>query len=270
MESLIVLLFRPQAVCFLVFMFRPYKYIKEEPQKVKAPSEIVIRLPKPKFLAAAVRKGASILLVAGGGFLITSQLLLPWLTTPPAQEPLLKPAGPQVLAETGTVVEFEFEFSELQREHKNIETSKHKNIPEMFYLTIPKLGIERAEVDTNSESLSPDERLGHYPGSALPGEVGNPFIYGHSVLPMFYDPKNYRTIFSTLDELEEGDRIVVELGKRSFMYLVEKSVVLAPEDVRPLESPTPPFLRESYLTLMTCVPPGVRTNRLLVRAKLVL
>jgi len=250
-------------------MFRPYKYVKGAPSKIRRSSEIVIHLPRPKFPVAAIRtclpagrKGASVFLIVGGVFLIGNQIVMPWLTTPPAQKPLLKPLAPQVLAEANTIVEFEFEFNELRQEHKNI--------PEIFYLTIPKLGIERAEVETNSENLSPDERLGHYSRSALPGEVGNTFIYGHSVLPAFFDPKNYRAIFSTLDTLEEGDKFTVEFGERSFLYVVEKATVLRPEDVHPLEPVAPASLKESYLTLMTCVPPGVRTNRLLVQAKLIL
>ena len=257
-------------------MFRPYRYIKDESKKVENPSEIVINLPKPKFPAAAIRKGVSVLLVVGGVFLIGNQIVMPWLATPPAQEPLLKPLAPQVLAEANTIVEFEFEFSELQQPSESgvvgsrMGTVPNYVVPTVFYISIPKLGIERAEVDTNSESLSPDERLGHYPGSALPGEVGNSFIYGHSVLPMFYDPKNYRTIFSTLDKLEKGDKVAVEFGERVFEYEVESWVTLNPEDVKPLEPIAPTFLRESYLTLMTCIPMGVGTNRLLVQAKLVL
>ncbi len=239
-------------------MFKPYKYVKEETPKAEKDSEIVIRLPKPKL-------PISTLLVISGLFLLTNQILLPWLTTPPAQKPLLRPT-----AETTLGVKVEFEFTELERESSVAVGSEPKDIPKIFYVTIPKLGIEKAKVETNSESLSPDEHLGHYAGSALPGEVGNTFIYGHSVLPMFFSPEDYRTIFSTLDKLEEGDEVVVEFGEKYFRYLVEKSVVLNPKDVRPLESVTPQFLRHSYLTLMTCVPPGIRTKRLLVQAKLVL
>ena len=250
-------------------MFRPYKYVKEAPLNARESSEFVIRLPKPKLPKVNVRKWTSVLLVGGGVFLIGNQILLPWLTAPSAQKPLLKPAAPSVAGtQSKKGIEVGFEFTELRQESK--KTRKQENIPKVFYLTIPKLGIERAEVETNSENLSPDERLGHYPGSALPGEVGNTFIYGHSVLPMFYNPEDYRTIFSTLDKLEEGDEIAVEFGERHFRYTVEKSVVLTPEDVRPLESPAPTFSRQPYLTLMTCVPMGVGTDRLLVQARLVL
>jgi len=261
-------------------MFKPYKYIKEEPSlkhSGETSGEIIIRLPKPKLPAVDIRRWVSTLLIVCGLFLITDQVLLPLLTTPPPQKPLLKPTTSQVLAVHKNLRPQEFvnfAFEELRSKEQEPEVDcrekSSKNIPEVFYLTIPKLGIKRAEVETNSRSLSPDERLGHYPGSALPGEVGNTFIYGHSVLPIFFDPKDYRTIFSTLDRLEEGDEIIVEFGGKFLKYVVEKLIVLNPEDVKPLEPVAPAFLRQSYLTLMTCVPPGIQTKRLLVQARLIL
>ncbi len=245
-------------------MFKPYKYVKEEtPSEKEEVWEINIHLPAPQI---DFRRWASAVLVASGLFLIANQILLPWLTTPPAQKPLLKPTAPEVLAEESGI-RVEFEFTELKREPSVAVGSEPKDIPKIFYITIPKLGIEKAEVETNSESLSPDENLGHYAGSALPGEVGNTFIYGHSVLPMFFSPEDYRTIFSTLDKLEKGDEVILEFGGNDFKYVVEKLIVLNPEDVRPLEPVSPSFLRQSYLTLMTCVPPGMRTKRLLVQAR---
>ncbi len=241
-------------------MFKPYKYVKEEPVKIEK------RLEFPKF---NFRKLTSMLLVVGGFFLLADQIILPFLTASPAQKPLLKPTSPTV-AGASSKIEVGFEFTELKQEPGTKIQEVSKSAPKIFYLTIPKLGIEKAEVETNSEKLSPDELLGHYPGSALPGEPGNTFIYGHSVLPMFYNPKNYRTIFSTLDELEEGDEIIVEFGEKLFKYVVEKWAVLNPEDVKPLEPIGSPFLNQSYLTLMTCVPMGVGTNRLLVQARLAL
>lgn len=252
-------------------MFKPYTYIKKESLKVEDASEkIVLHLPKPKLPTISFRKLTSRLLIVGGFFLLTDQIILPFLTAPPAQKPLLKPTSPSV-AGAASEVKVEFEFTELAQpsESRAVEP-RTGDVPKVFYLTIPKLGIEKAEVETNSGNLSPDERLGHYLGSALPGEAGNVFIYGHSVLPMFYNPKNYRTIFSTLDELKEGDQITVEFGEKHFKYVVEKWVVLNPEDVDPLEPIGSLFLNQSYLTLMTCVPMGVGTDRLLVRARLVL
>lgn len=250
-------------------MFKPYKYTKELPSQESQEEEVdtwELRIHIEP-LGIEFKKLLSAVLVVSGLFLVTSQILLPWATTPSAEKPLLKPTAPTV-AGASSKIEVGFEFTELaqQPEPKAIERSK--NVPRTFYLTVPKLGIEKAEVETNSRNLSPDERLGHYVGSALPGAVGNTFIYGHSALPIFFSPKDYRTIFSTLDKLEEGDEVTVEFGKEYFKYVVEKVVVLNPEDVKPLEPIAPAFLRQSYLTLMTCVPPGIRTKRLLVQARL--
>ena len=268
-------------------MFRPYKYKKEEVSekpnnKGNDVWEVRIHIEP---LGIDRKRLLSTVFVISGLFLITGQVIWPLLTTPRAQQPLLKPAAPEVLAgaiETerrGIKVEFEFEFTELRQENKKTpkqtlrvatgQAKKQENTPEIFYITIPKLGIEKAEVDTNSKNLKPDERLGHYAGSALPGEVGNTFIYGHSVSPMFFNPKDYKTIFTTLDKLEKGDRFTVEFGEKDLKYVVEESVVLAPEDVSPLDTIAPAFLNQSYLTLMTCVPPGLNTDRLLVQAKLI-
>lgn len=261
-------------------MFKPYKYIKQEVSEKPDNKgcdvwEVRIHIEP---LGLEFRRLASTVMVVSGLFLITQQIIWPLLTTPRAEKPILRPTSSEVAGvhSEGVKVEFEFEFTELRREREDDNTVvggvpgtvPGNSLPKVFHISVPELGIERAEVETNSSNLKPDERLGHYAGSALPGEVGNTFIYGHSAAPMFYDPKNYRTIFSTLDKLEEGDEIAVEFGEKRFKYVVEKLVVLSPKDVKPLEPIAPAFLRQSYLTLMTCVPPGIRTNRLLVQARL--
>jgi len=255
-------------------VFKPYKYIKESPApKSSKKKEDVWKLNTHlEPLSINWKQALSTVFVASGLFLLTTQILLPWLTTPRAQTPLLKPTTSTILG-VEEAFQVEFEFTELKQENPEADATHRygaskENIPEIFYLSIPKLGIERAEVETNSQDLSPDERLGHYAGSALPGETGNTFIYGHSVLPVFYNPKNYRTIFSTLDKLEKGDEVKVEFGEKVLRYVVEKAAVVKPEDVRPLEPTSPFFLRDSYLTLMTCVPMGLGTNRLLVQSRL--
>lgn len=251
-------------------MFQPYSYEKEASKDRKEPeSEIIIRLPKPVVPKVDIRRWASVMLIIAGVFLLTNQIVWPLLTAAPAEKPLLKPLvqgtgsshRPQVLGS--------FTFAELKQTDSTIR-KETEDIPSVFYLTVPKLEIKRAEVETNSLNLSPDDRLGHYYGSALPGRVGNTFIYGHSSLPIVYDPKDYRTIFTKLDELEAGDEFVIEFGKNVFKYRVEKKMVLEPEDVVPLDPISPQFLQQAYTTLMTCVPPGLKNKRLLVQARLIL
>lgn len=161
----------------------------------------------------------------------------------------------------------EFEFTELQETPAPDDSTS--SVPNVFYLTVPKLGIENALVETNSPSLNPDSMLGHYNGSALPGEVGNTFIYGHSVLRWFYNPNNYKAIFSTIDTLDIGDIFYISYNNEEIKYKVNKIQYLDPKEVNPLADISPKFLNESTTTLMTCAPPGTKIKRLLVSGVMV-
>ena len=97
---------------------------------------------------------------------------------------------------------------------------------------------------------------------------GNAFIYGHSVLPWFFNPKNYKTIFSTLGDLENGDEVLITYNNKQLKYRVEKKVVMAPEDVKPLDEWKPKYLNDSTISLMTCWPAGTKSKRLIVMGTL--
>jgi LPXTG-site transpeptidase (sortase) family protein len=202
------------------------------------------------------------LLMALGFLILGSQVILPLIffeTQDTISEPVRKSA-------LGLVAGFnDFSFSELKK-NNGANTSAANNVPEVFYLSIPKLKITNALVETNSTNLSPEKSLGHYKGSNLPGEAGTSFIYGHSVLPMFFNPKNYKTIFSTLDNLVAGDEILITYNNNTYTYTVETKVVFAPEKVNPVAQYKPAYLNESSITLMTCYPVGTKAKRLLVNA----
>jgi len=132
-----------------------------------------------------------------------------------------------------------------------------------YNISVPKLKIENAVVAIGGEDLL--ENLIQHPGTALPGEYGNTVIFGHSVLPQFYNPKNYKTIFSTLPTLNEGDEIFIDFDGIRYRYVVIKMTEVSPEDVSVLEQ----HYDGEYLSLVTCVPPGTYLRRLIVRAKLV-
>lgn len=136
--------------------------------------------------------------------------------------------------------------------------------PKEFQISIPRLEIEKAKVKVDSTSFY--ENLALFPGTAIPGDVGNAFITGHSVLPQFNDPKNYRTIFTKLPELEVGDDVYVELADKTFHYIVLYSKVVDPKDLSVL---SPISQSGKNLTLMTCVPPGSSSKRLVVITSLI-
>lgn len=138
------------------------------------------------------------------------------------------------------------------------------NRPEEFTISIPKLEIEDAVVVTDSTKF--DKNLAHFPGTAIPGQIGNAFITGHSVLPEFFDSKNYRTIFSHLSDLEIGDDISVNVDDKIYHYIVQYSKIVDPHDTSVL---LPISATGHNLTLMSCVPPGTNIKRIVVIASLI-
>lgn len=133
-----------------------------------------------------------------------------------------------------------------------------------YSLTIPKLGIKNATVAIGGEDLA--KSLIQYPGTALPGKRGNAVIFGHSILPQFFNPEDYLSIFSTLPTMKKGDRIEIRYDGITFSYLVEELFEVKPTDLEILAQ----NITDSYVTLVTCVPPGhpLRPRRLIVRARL--
>lgn len=132
-----------------------------------------------------------------------------------------------------------------------------------YTLSIPKLGIKDATVIIGADDLS--KSLIQWGSTASPGEFGNAVIFGHSVLPVFFDPKNYTTIFSTLPTLKEKDEIFVYFDGITYKYQVFEMKVVEPSDISVLEQK----YDDSYITLITCVPPGTYWKRLAVKARLV-
>ncbi len=133
-----------------------------------------------------------------------------------------------------------------------------------FSLSIPSIKIENASVVVDINSF--EENLAHLPGSALPGEKGNIFITGHSSLPQFFKPGNYKAIFANLPNVKKGEKILIQYGGQKFEYIVQGLKVVDPKELWVIN---PPDNEGRYLSLMTCVPPGLTLKRLIVLAKLI-
>lgn len=132
-----------------------------------------------------------------------------------------------------------------------------------YLLSIPKLNIEEANVLVGGDDLK--KSLIQFVPTSLPGENGNVVILGHSTLPQLYDTKDYKTIFTYLPSLNKGDTINIKVGSENYEYKVFEMFVVKPDKVSILDQ----NFDDSYLTLITCVPPGTYWNRLVVRAKLI-
>lgn len=132
-----------------------------------------------------------------------------------------------------------------------------------YELSIPRLGIKDASVRNDHTDLK--KTLIQYPGTAMPGDLGNTVIFGHSVLPQFFNPKNYLTIFSTLHTLSPGDQVIIKEGEVTYTYRITALYSVDPSDLSPLAQS---YDRHS-LTIITCTPPGTYLKRLIVRAELI-
>ncbi|WP_230393757.1 class E sortase, partial [Plantactinospora alkalitolerans] len=103
---------------------------------------------------------------------------------------------------------------------------------------------------------------GHYPQSALPGQIGNFSVAGH----------RNRATFWRLDELDDGDPIVVESKTTWYVYQVSQTRIVKPSQVEVVAAvPGKPGVKakDAMLTLTTCNPKFDNYQRLIVHAKLV-
>lgn len=104
---------------------------------------------------------------------------------------------------------------------------------------------------------------GHYPGTAMPGAVGNMVISGHRT--------TYGAPFNRIDELRRGDAIVIESRDTWFTYRVTGQQIVAPTAIEVTYAvPGQPTARptQRLLTLTTCNPKYSASQRLIVTALL--
>jgi sortase A len=120
-------------------------------------------------------------------------------------------------------------------------------------LWIPRIGISDTIVQGVGDAQL-EQGPGHYPGTALPGEVGNVAIAGHRT--------TYAHPFYNLDALASGDDIYVLTTQGYFRYTVTGSQIVSPNDTTVLD-PTP---GKATLTLTTCNPRYSAAQRLVVTA----
>lgn len=172
---------------------------------------------------------------------------------------------------TGPVIlDTQLDFTNLTNWFKDDRSEALKKIQNntMYRLDIPKINLENALVKIGGSNL--DENLIAYPGTAFPGELGSPVIFGHSVLRQFYNPKEnnprrYISVFSYIMTLKRGDEIYLTHDGAKYTYKVTEKTDVKPEDTY--------ILAQNYdkrtLKLVTCVPEGTSLRRGVVTAELV-
>ncbi|MFZ2199969.1 MAG: sortase [Microgenomates group bacterium] len=158
------------------------------------------------------------------------------------------------------VVNTSFDYTDASNWFAGSTKPKESGDYAVYNFSIPKLSILGAVVRSDHTDLK--QSLIQYPGTALPGNLGNTVIFGHSVLPQFFNPANYLTIFSTLHTLKPGDTVNITADGASYTYKISEMYEAAPDDLSPLAQ----VYNGRYLTLITCTPPGTYLRRLIIKA----
>lgn len=131
-----------------------------------------------------------------------------------------------------------------------------------YTLSIPKLKIKDATVSTVDYDLG--LHLINYIGTALPPDKGTAVVFGHSTLPQLFNPKDYKTIFANAYTLKVGDEMSVTSEGVTYFYKVYSIRVVDSNDTSVFTQKSD----DSYLTLVTCTPPGTTWKRLLIESRL--
>jgi sortase A len=135
-------------------------------------------------------------------------------------------------------------------------------------IIIPKINVEIPVVytvdslDDSAIEAGLQQGVVHYYDTAYPGQDGNGVIFGHSAGNIF-NPGLYKYAFSLLHYLQIGDTFTINYESKSYTYQVFNKFIVSPSDVsvvNPIAGHTATF------TLITCNPPGLSTDRLIIQA----
>ena len=125
----------------------------------------------------------------------------------------------------------------------------------MGSVEIPKINIKIPIYHTTEEDVL-NKGAGHLEGSSLPvgGANTHAVISAHRGLPS-------ASLFTDLDQMKVGDHFLLHVLDETLCYEVDKISVVKPEDTTALAVED----GQDLVTLLTCTPYGVNTERLLVR-----
>lgn len=125
-------------------------------------------------------------------------------------------------------------------------------------MIIPAINVDAPVVDTppvNGVWQVADWKVGHLSTTPNPGAVGNAAYSAHN------DIKG--ELFKRLGELKPGDAVILQTRRARYTYVVTGQSIVDPSNVAPLNPTATPTI-----TLITCTPYWVDTQRLIVKASL--
>lgn len=125
----------------------------------------------------------------------------------------------------------------------------------MAELSIPCIDVNLPIYHGTGEKIL-EKGIGHIHQSSFPigGEGFHAILSGHTGLPSV-------ELLTDLEKLKIGDRFYIKILKDTLAYEVDSILVVEPYDTSALQ----PVEGKDYVTLVTCTPYGINTQRLLVR-----
>jgi sortase A len=139
-----------------------------------------------------------------------------------------------------------------------VPTDEDAPTPDVVHgtLALPTIGVEQT-LHEGVTLTAIDRGPSHWPGTAMPGEVGNVVVAGHRVTHSrpFYD----------LDRLRPGDPLVFTLTDGSRWTYELTSIEIVPPDAMHIVEQTP----DRTATLFACHPKGSAAQRIVAHFRLV-
>ena len=228
------------------------------PDSVAAPDPNPAATPEPRpersrhlFRRPLAAAGLAIVLVAGGATAVAVAQ-----SSAPAELPALDEGGaePEPPAEpTTTTTATTAPPVEIAAAPVAVAAPAPKKdaLVRVGEILIPKIGLVHP-IYEGVDLKVVDHGPGHWPGSAMPGELGNAVFAGHRV--------THSHPFRRIHELVPGDEIIFRTEMGEFTYQMTKQEIVFPDDTW-IVDPTD----DATITLFACHPPGSARQRIVVR-----
>jgi LPXTG-site transpeptidase (sortase) family protein len=145
------------------------------------------------------------------------------------------------------------------------DTATNLNAPPS--ITIPKINIQIPLVydvpTVQEDAVEAGLKRGvvHYANTVMPGQNGNAAYFGHSAVNIFNNGEKYGFAFTLLHNLTTGDVFYITYSGKTYAYRIFDREVVPPSDVGVISDTKG---KQATATLITCDPPGVSTNRLVL------
>jgi sortase A len=125
---------------------------------------------------------------------------------------------------------------------------------ELGTIEIPAIGLSSPLLE-GIRLTTLDAGPGHWPGTAMPGQIGNVVVAGHRV--------SHGQHFRHLDDLAPGDEVRFTTADGAFTYHVTATEIVAPDAIWIVDQTPMPTA-----TLFACHPPGSTRQRIVVHLEL--